>query len=250
MTIPKVFVSYSHDSLEHKQWVLDLATKLRTNGVDAVIDQWDLKPGDDLPHFMETQLASADRVLMICTDKYVEKANSGVGGVGYERMIITADLLRTIDSNKVIPIIRQAAAVTLPTFLKTKLYINLSRPDQFEFGLDELVRTLHNAPLYVKPPVTSASFPSTAAPPQRSGDGLREFMAAVVRQFEDDTGKHSYYPYLVGSTKISRVMLDLLFAEAEQKGLVRRVDHNWYLLTDKGKLYAIENSLLKRSGAA
>jgi len=50
---------------------------------------------------MELNLASADRVLMVCTDRYVKRANAGAGGVGYEKMIVTADLLKTIDSNKV-----------------------------------------------------------------------------------------------------------------------------------------------------
>jgi hypothetical protein len=67
MAIPKVFVSYSHDSQDHKKWVLDLATRLRNNGVDAIIDQWELQPGDDLPHFMESHLANSDYVLMICS---------------------------------------------------------------------------------------------------------------------------------------------------------------------------------------
>ena len=48
MSTPKVFISYAHDSQEHKKWVLDLATMLRNNGVDAIIDQWELRPGDDL----------------------------------------------------------------------------------------------------------------------------------------------------------------------------------------------------------
>ena len=66
MSTPKVFISYSHDSQEHKKWVLDLATRLRNNGVDAIIDQWELRPGDDLPHFMETHLADSDYVVMVC----------------------------------------------------------------------------------------------------------------------------------------------------------------------------------------
>ena len=74
--IPKAFLSYSHDSLDHKKWVLDLATRLRSNGVESIIDQWSLGPGDDLPHFMEQNLATADRVLMICTENYVQKANT------------------------------------------------------------------------------------------------------------------------------------------------------------------------------
>ena len=133
MAIPKVFISYSHDSQAHKKWVLELATRLRNTGVDAIIDQWELKPGDDLPHFVETHLADSDYVLMICTNRYVEKANSGVGGVGYEKMIITSDLLENIDSSKVIPIIKQDGTHYVPTFLKTKLFIDFSRSDEFEF---------------------------------------------------------------------------------------------------------------------
>jgi hypothetical protein len=107
MKIPKVFISYSHDSQEHKKWVLDLATRLRNNGVDAIIDQWELKPGADLSHFMETYLSNSDYTVIVCTDKYVKKANSGSGGVGYEKMIITSELLSDINSNKIIPIIKQ-----------------------------------------------------------------------------------------------------------------------------------------------
>lgn len=48
---PKVFISYSHDSEEHKNWVLKLATHLRDHGVDVVLDQWNVRLGDDLPFF-------------------------------------------------------------------------------------------------------------------------------------------------------------------------------------------------------
>ena len=34
MTAPLAFVSYSHDSPEHKEWVLELALYLRENGID------------------------------------------------------------------------------------------------------------------------------------------------------------------------------------------------------------------------
>ncbi len=89
MTPPRVFISYSHDSATHKSWVLDFATTLRNRGVDAILDQWDLKPGDDLPHFMETELAKCDYVIIVCSETYVKKANAGEGGVGYEKMIVT-----------------------------------------------------------------------------------------------------------------------------------------------------------------
>lgn len=58
--IPTAFVSYSHDSREHRAWVLKLATELRSKGVDVTIDAWDLQPGADLPMFMEQRLPAAD----------------------------------------------------------------------------------------------------------------------------------------------------------------------------------------------
>ncbi|ENM5919925.1 toll/interleukin-1 receptor domain-containing protein [Vibrio mimicus] len=160
MAVPKVFVSYSHDTQEHKKWVLDLATRLRNSGIDAVIDQWELGPGDDLPHFMETNLATADRVIMICTERYVEKANSGSGGVGYEKMIITSELLSKIDSNKVIPVIKQDASNDVPTFLKSKLYIDFSKIEDYELSFDDLVRSIHGAPLFKKPEIGNNPFKS------------------------------------------------------------------------------------------
>lgn len=45
---PKVFISYSHDSEEHKEWVLELATNLRKHGIDVILDQWELAVGKDL----------------------------------------------------------------------------------------------------------------------------------------------------------------------------------------------------------
>ena len=74
-SVPTVFVSYSHDSREHRRWVLDFARHLVAKGVNVLLDQWDIGPGGDLAKFMEHSVASADRVVLICTEKYVAKAN-------------------------------------------------------------------------------------------------------------------------------------------------------------------------------
>lgn len=70
---PVALMSYSHDSPEHKRWVGELAAKLVKKGVDVILDQWNTGPGDDLPKFMERAVGGADRVLMICTDAYVQR---------------------------------------------------------------------------------------------------------------------------------------------------------------------------------
>lgn len=244
--IPKAFISYSHDSLDHKKWVLDFATRLRNNGVDAILDQWDLQPGDDLPQFMERGLATADRVLMVCTEKYVEKANSGAGGVGYEKMIVTADLLKSIDSNKVIPLIRQNGSHSVPNFLRSKLFLNFSRPDQFEFSFDELIRTLHGSPLYEKPPVAKNPFtPVSEVSVNRTGDGVLEIMKIVVTAFENTYFDFLSYRELVSNAPMSRIMFDLYVEDAKAEKLITQDRDKDIRLTEKGKHYAIQHRLIK-----
>ncbi|MFA0628607.1 toll/interleukin-1 receptor domain-containing protein [Vibrio sp. 10N.222.49.A3] len=167
-SVPKVFLSYSHDNAEHKQWVLDLATRLVNGGIDARIDAWSLGAGDDLPHFMETQLAEVDRVIMVCTSNYVNKANKGTGGVGYEKMIVTSSLMSRIDDNKIIPIIRQQGTNDVPTFLKSKLYIDFSNDKEFEAVIDDLMRAVHGSPLYKKPELGSNPYQTAESKPAES----------------------------------------------------------------------------------
>ena len=110
MNAPRVFLSYSHDSEGHQEWVLRLATDLRKNGIDASLDQWDLSLGQDVAAFMTAGISTADRVLLVCTEKYVQKAEAGTGGVGFERLIVTAELVQAIDTKKFLPVVRENAS--------------------------------------------------------------------------------------------------------------------------------------------
>lgn len=245
--IPKAFLSYSHDSLDHKKWVLDLATRLRSNGVESIIDQWSLGPGDDLPHFMEKNLAIADRVVMICTENYVQKANTGAGGVGYEKMIVTADLLRRIDSNKIIPLIRQSGTHAVPTFLQSKLYLDFSREDQMELAFDDLVRAIHGAPLYVAPPVSNTPFvPVANTPVEKTGDGVLEVMKIIVSLFESTSSNLISYDGVFRRAPMSRIMLDIYIQEALDQGLIvwSSTTYQYFKLENKGKHYAVQHKLI------
>ncbi|MBU9862223.1 toll/interleukin-1 receptor domain-containing protein [Rahnella aceris] len=42
---PTVFISYSHDNELHKDWVLQLATRLRSNGVEVLLGPLESKAG-------------------------------------------------------------------------------------------------------------------------------------------------------------------------------------------------------------
>jgi TIR domain len=160
---PTVFVSYSHDTPDHKRWVLEFAAELRRNGIDPIIDAWDLRPGDDVPKFMERGVRDSNRVLMICTEKYVAKANDGVGGVGYEAMIVTSELVRDLGTARFIPIMRQNTDnPEVPTSVATRKYVNLSEGADRATEMETLLRDLHSIPPE-KPPLGRSPF-ATAAP--------------------------------------------------------------------------------------
>lgn len=158
MECPKAFISYSHDSEEHIAWVLNLAAELRKAGIDALVDKWNISPGDSIPRFIEDGLSISDRVLAICTADYCRKANGGMGGVGYEKNILTQDLLKNVDSNRVIPVIRKNPDKILPHFLSSKLFIDFSIDDEFGSVLGELVRVLYRIPFAGMPPVGAYPF--------------------------------------------------------------------------------------------
>lgn len=164
-TPPKVFVSYSHDSEAHKGWVLRLATRLVANGVNVILDQWDLTLGGDLPRFMESGLTDADRVLAVCTENYVEKANAGVGGVGYEKMILTGQLMQNVMTARIVPVIRANPLVLpVPIFLSSRVYIDFRDDLAYEIKYGELLRDIYGQGVKPRPPLGINPFISAPAP--------------------------------------------------------------------------------------
>lgn len=245
MNPPRVFISYSHDSAEHKKWVLDFATTLRNRGIDAVLDQWDLRPGDDLPHFMETELARCDFVIMVCSETYVEKANAGEGGVGYEKMIATSSLLGKIDNNKIIPVIRQSSRANLPIFLKTKLYINFSNDSEVEYSLDELLRHLLNAPLYEKPKIGTNPFsPMEGSRPDRTADGLKGAMIAIASAFETSPFNDLDIGMIMNHTELHRLTLERFLNKGVEENLLTKSIINRYAVTEAGYLYLERHGII------
>ena len=152
MAAPKVFVSYSYDSQQHKDWVRDLATALRAQGIDAVLDQWDLTLGQDMAAFMATGIRTADRVLLVCSETYVAKAEAGKGGVGYERLIVTGEVVAAIDTIKFIPVVRNnTGARKVPDFLGPRKYVDFSDDALYGAKLEELAREILGTPAAVRP---------------------------------------------------------------------------------------------------
>jgi hypothetical protein len=73
-SVPRVFVSYSHDSDEHKSNVLLLVQSLRALGIDARVDELVIHEVGELAGWMRREQQAADYVLVICSDGYLRKS--------------------------------------------------------------------------------------------------------------------------------------------------------------------------------
>jgi SEFIR domain len=98
MSAKKVFISYSHDSDEHRERVLSFSERLRADGIDTILDQYlNGSPQQGWPRWMLDQLDAADAVLVVCTPTYYRRFRGheepGKGkGVDWEGALITQEL--------------------------------------------------------------------------------------------------------------------------------------------------------------
>ena len=140
---PRVFVSYAWESTEIKNWVKCLSTRLRQDGVEVLLDQWAVAPGDQLPSFMESAIRENDFVVIICTPTYKAKSEGRKDGVGYEGDVMTAEVLQSRNNRKFIPVLRvDEWEASSPSWLQGKYFIDLRGDPYNEEHYQDLLATL------------------------------------------------------------------------------------------------------------
>jgi len=150
----RVFISYSHDSSEHKERVLALSERLRVEGLDVQLDQYEKAPPQGWPNWMLDQISDARWVLLVCTERYHqrvrggEKSGSGLGAT-WEGAIITQTLYENQAKNdKFVPVIfAPEDRIFIPIFLRGSTHYLLG--DDYEI----LYWHLRDVPLVHKSPI-------------------------------------------------------------------------------------------------
>ena len=143
--LPTALLSYGWESQTHKDWVKELATRLRSDGVETRLYQWHLRAGHDRFHFMEQSVTNCEFVLIICTPSYAAKSNAREGGVGYESSIITPELAGKVSQTKFVPVLRDGDWNTaIPSWLKSRVGFDL-RDSNYEAAYRDLLQHLHAA---------------------------------------------------------------------------------------------------------
>lgn len=230
---PKIFISYSWSNPDHEDWVINLAERLVSDGVDVVIDKWNLKEGQDKFNFMETMVKSEEiqKVLIILDEKYSKKAEIRAGGVGTETQIISPKIYVDVSQEKFIPIVSQIdenGSAFVPTYLYGRIYIDLSDQDKFEENYETLLRNIYQRPAFSKPKLGKAPsylFEETPMTHKTSGI-IRSFenqvskspkrINSIVREFLDD-----FFDDLKGySANVSSTIDVILFGKAIHENIV------------------------------
>ena len=134
---PKVFISYSHDSKEHQDRVLELSNKLRSEGIDCVLDQYEDSPAEGWPKWMDRSIKNSDYVLVVCTETYYKRVmgddEKGLG-IKWESTLIYQQLYNAGANNtKYIPIIfADGKFEHIPEPLQGATFYNVEDKDVFD----------------------------------------------------------------------------------------------------------------------
>lgn len=132
-----------------------------SDGVDVVLDVWDLKEGDDKYAFMEKMVTgeSVTHVLVFSDSEYAAKADARKAGVGTESQIISQEVYSKVQQSKFIPVVCEfddSGEPFLPTFLKSRIWIDFSSPQAANDNWEQLIRVLYGKPAHEKPTLGKA----------------------------------------------------------------------------------------------
>lgn len=148
----EIFISYTWEDDEHSEWVWSISDRLSRLGFKVLVDQFDLTPGKNLHFFMERAIEDSEKVLLILTPTFKEKASKRQGGAGYEFSMIVSELVENLSgNNKFIPVLRRGSAKeSIPIMFKPYLYCD-ARGDDFERVVSDLTSAVLENPLKVRP---------------------------------------------------------------------------------------------------
>ena len=145
----RLFISYSHDSKNLMERVLHFSDKLRKDGIDCNIDQYESFPPEGWPIWMHSQINESDFILIVCSKGYLDKLSGKLEGLGvnWEGAIITQELYENIGLNtKFIPLILETDDKKfIPTILKSYTFY------QIDFDYEKLYRYITKQPEIRRP---------------------------------------------------------------------------------------------------
>lgn len=142
------FISYSHDSDEHRERVLALSERLRSDGIATILDLYVEKgsPTEGWPRWMMNGLNAATHILCVCTETYrrrflgQEVPDKGKG-VDWEGALVTQALYDARSrTNKFIPVLfARSDESHIPEPLRSRTYYLLDSEASYQALYDAVL---------------------------------------------------------------------------------------------------------------
>ncbi len=239
---PKMFISYSWTSPGHQERVRQWAERLVQDGIDVVLDVYDLKEGHDKYSFMERMVTDPNvtHVLVVCDKAYSEKADAKKAGVGTESQIISREVYEKVEQSKFIPVVCEFSddhEPFLPTFFKSRIWIDFSSPEAVNENWERLVRVLYGKPAHQKPSLGNPPAYITTDTTSPSSPAIGKFSTFKQALLQNSKGLSIY----------RRDFLSACIEYADTLRIRERPDINSLgtrVLEDCGKLKNVRNQII------
>jgi hypothetical protein len=158
---PRVFISYAHDSADHKHAVLMLAELLTRNGIDVILDQWADLVRKDWGSWALGHITSIDFVIIVASPDYQRVGDGLIAttnnpGAQSEAVVIRDQLHhdRPTWTRKLLPVVLPGHSIDeISTFLQPFSADHYIISELTDAGIDDLLRTLTGQPSRVRPPL-------------------------------------------------------------------------------------------------
>lgn len=130
---PKVFIS--HASEDKERFVIDFATKLRSRGVDAWVDKWEMLPGDSLiDKIFEEGIKNAQAMIIVLSGNSVQKP--------WVREELNTGMVKRISGKcKLIPVVIDDCEI--PQALLSTVWERIRNLDDYEQELDRITSAIY-----------------------------------------------------------------------------------------------------------
>jgi hypothetical protein len=157
----RVFVTYTHDSDEHKDQVLALAAFLRKHGLDVQLDAWDSYERRDWYEWGQRQVMLADFILVVASKQYKRVGDGEVAPEENRGAQAEVAALREMMQNnrpqwiqRILPVLLPGHSPDeIPLFLQPLTADHFRVDDLTLSGADSLIRVLTAQPANVMPDI-------------------------------------------------------------------------------------------------
>lgn len=159
MQLPAVFISYTHDSPEHREAVLRFAELLAEYRIYSVNDFWADPDRRNWGEWAEKYIDDSDYTLVIASEGYRRVGNGEVAddenrGGAWEVVHLRERLqqARSVWTRRILPVVLPSHTISeIPTFLQPYGCTRYPVPTLDADGIQALYRHLSKQPEYTRP---------------------------------------------------------------------------------------------------